>query len=218
MFKEAFAEIFTLLDEVDKKLSMADEEEAEFLTQKIIQIRKQMDHFINYWLKFEEKINHLEEKYRLNLPDELFEGLTEDLLDNLENLQEKTKVNNNELNEINEISEISEISEVNEVNEVNEINEPGMNIIDESQMTKKINEDIFFTIEDMECISSFRKGLGYFDLSMMEEAAREFRKVVEKEPNFLVGHFYLGMAYSEMSLYDKALNEFRLILALIISR
>jgi len=189
LFKETFIEIFTLLDEIDNKLSAADQEEVDLLTQKIIQIRKQMDKYINYWLKFEEKINYLEDKYKLNLPDELCENLSDGLLDNLEHehLEEKHD---------------------------DDISQLDPNKIDESEMPGKIKEDMFYTIEDIECIGSFRKGLGYFDLSMMEEAATEFRKVVEKEPNFLIGHFYLGMAYAEMSLYEKALNEFRLILAL----
>ena len=55
----------------------------------------------------------------------------------------------------------------------------------------------FLKLESEQGINSFRKGLGFLDLAMLEEAILEFEKVVELEPNFIFGHFCLGLAYSQ---------------------
>ncbi|PKM82807.1 MAG: hypothetical protein CVU88_03135 [Firmicutes bacterium HGW-Firmicutes-13] len=188
MFNHDFNEIFTELEEIETNLSAAkNEEEIELLTNKLVNLRQQMDQFINFWLRFEEKVNILEQKYNLNLPDDLFENLPDSLLENLDSADENLLNNKNKRMDLDLVS---------------------------NQLSENISEKLFYTIEDPECICSFRRGLGYFDLAMLEEAIVEFRKVIEKEPNFLIGHFYLGMVYSEMEKYDKALKEFRLVMAL----
>ncbi len=63
-------------------------------------------------------------------------------------------------------------------------------------------------------MDSFRKGLGFWDLAMLEEAIGEFEKVIKLEPNFIFGHFCLGMAYSELGLHEQALSKLRLVKAL----
>ena len=61
---------------------------------------------------------------------------------------------------------------------------------------------------------SFRKGLGFWDLSMLEEAIMEFEKVVKLEPNFIFGHFCLGLAYLQKGKKDQALQKLRLVKSL----
>lgn len=69
-------------------------------------------------------------------------------------------------------------------------------------------------LESEQGIDSFRKGLGFWDLAMLEEAIKEFEKVIKLEPNFIFGHFCLGLAYSQQGLKNQALSELRLVKAL----
>jgi tetratricopeptide (TPR) repeat protein len=79
---------------------------------------------------------------------------------------------------------------------------------------KVIEKPTFLKLESEQGIDSFRKGLGFWDLAMLEEAIKEFEKVVKVEPNFLFGHFCLGLSYSQKGAYKKALNKLRLVKAL----
>ena len=73
----------------------------------------------------------------------------------------------------------------------------------------------FMKLESEQGIESFRKGLGFWDLAMLEEAINEFEKVVKIEPNFIFGHFCLGLSYSQKEgLQNKALSKLRLVKAL----
>ncbi len=47
-------------------------------------------------------------------------------------------------------------------------------------------------MNEEQAITSFRKGLGFWDLAMLDEAVREFEEVTKIEPNFIIGHFCLG--------------------------
>lgn len=69
-------------------------------------------------------------------------------------------------------------------------------------------------LESEQGIYSFRKGLGFWDLAMLEEAINEFEKVIKLEPNFIFGHFCLGLAYSQKGLFNQALSKLRLVKAL----
>ncbi len=79
---------------------------------------------------------------------------------------------------------------------------------------KAPEEYSFLKLESEQGINSFRKGLGFWDLAMLEEAIQEFEKVVEFEPNFIFGHFCLGLAYSQKGFNNKALSKLRLVKAL----
>lgn len=73
---------------------------------------------------------------------------------------------------------------------------------------------LFFQLESEQGISSFRKGMGFWDLAMLDEAIKEFEKLVELEPNYIFGHFCLGLAYSQKNLTEKAMAKLRLVKAL----
>ena len=47
-------------------------------------------------------------------------------------------------------------------------------------------------------ISSFRRGLGFWELAMLKEAVGEFKKVVEEEPDLILGHFCLGLSSAQL--------------------
>lgn len=72
----------------------------------------------------------------------------------------------------------------------------------------------FLKLESEQGMDSFRKGLGFWDLAMLEEAINEFEKVIKLEPNFIFGHFCLGLAYGQKGLYNQALRKLRLVKAL----
>lgn len=77
-----------------------------------------------------------------------------------------------------------------------------------------VKASLFFQLESEQGISSFRKGMGFWDLAMLEEAIVEFEKLVTLEPNYIFGHFCLGLAYSQKGLNEKALGKLRLVKAL----
>ncbi len=71
--------------------------------------------------------------------------------------------------------------------------------------------NLFLKLKSEQGINSFRRGLGFWDLAMLEEAIREFEKVVELEPNFIFGHFSLGIAYSQKGIHEQAMAKLRLV-------
>lgn len=92
---------------------------------------------------------------------------------------------------------------------------PGEDIAGQTvEGNENLEEYSFLKLESEQGINSFRKGLGFLDLAMLEEAILEFEKVVELEPNFIFGHFCLGLAYSQKGLNNKALSKLRLVKAL----
>ncbi|NLN06180.1 MAG: tetratricopeptide repeat protein [Firmicutes bacterium] len=64
------------------------------------------------------------------------------------------------------------------------------------------------------CIRSFRRGLGFLELAMMDEAIAEFRNIIDQEPDLLLAHLCLGVAYAERGMADDAMRELRLVQAL----
>lgn len=190
MINQFFDKIFLKLQDIDEQLSsVSSDQETEALTEQLLQLRRQMDQMVNYWLKFEEKVNNMQLKYNLEIPEELFDIIPDGLLEKLD------------LGDDDLILEKEE----------EKINSPGTTT---RNVLQNMDENVFMSIDNLETTRSFRRGIGYFDLSMMYEAVEEFKKVVVREPNFMAGHFYLGMAYSELSHHEEALKEFNLILAL----
>lgn len=195
MFNKIFDQIFFQLNEIEGQLEASDGEEGERedLKNRLIQLRRIMDGFVNYWLRFEEKVNLLEEKYHLQLPEELFDDLPLDLWDKIEGAQTG--------------GTFPPFKGVMAGPQGNE----GPGVVTDNN---KAEHPFFFILEDQDSVRSFRKGLGYYDLSMVDEAIQEFKKVVEKEPDFILGHFFLGVVYSKKAKYERALKEFRLVKAL----
>ena len=61
---------------------------------------------------------------------------------------------------------------------------------------------------------SFRKGQGYFQLLMYNDAIREFEKAVKEHPDFLLARLYLAMGYLRLGDDAEAYRHFRLITSL----
>ena len=194
MINQYFEKIFSDLEEIEKRLSSgSSQQEIEQLTEELLKLRRQMDHLVNYWLKFEEKVNNLQLKYNLNIPEELFDMIPEGLLEKLDLCDEDFGMEKEEKMQTSPPANTNTITR---------------------NTLQNMDEHIFMTLDNLETTRSFRRGIGYFDLSMMKEAVEEFNKVIEREPDFMAGHFYLGLAYGEMGRYEKALKEFNLILAI----
>lgn len=63
-------------------------------------------------------------------------------------------------------------------------------------------------------IRFFRKGLGFLELAMMDEAIAQFKQVATMEPDLLLARLCLGVAYAEKGQADEAMRELRLVQAL----
>ena len=75
-----FTAIFEALDSIEEELKTVDTaEKRETLVQTLLSLRITMDQCVQYWLKFEERINDLEQRYDLTLPDTLPTGLLDEL-------------------------------------------------------------------------------------------------------------------------------------------
>ena len=75
-----FTAIFEALDAIEEELKVVTSaEKRETLIQTLLSLRITMDQCVQYWLKFEERINELESRFELTLPDTLPSGILEDL-------------------------------------------------------------------------------------------------------------------------------------------
>lgn len=66
-----------------------------------------------------------------------------------------------------------------------------------------------FWVADEESVTTFRKGLGYFELLMFENSLPYFQETVEKDPNFVMARVYLGLSYLSLGELDKAETELK---------
>lgn len=172
-----FTQIFTDLETVEDELKQIgnNQEKRQQCYERLLDLRRRMDRYVEYWLRFEEKINDLQERYDFMLPDEL----PESFLQAFGNVFSET-----------ELEEYSLSTERRGV------------------------QPMLVKVEDEACIRSFRRGLGFMELAMMEEAILEFKEVVSQEPDLLLAHLCLGVAYAERGLGDEAMRELRLVQAL----
>lgn len=61
---------------------------------------------------------------------------------------------------------------------------------------------------------SFRKGQGYFQLLMFDNAIREFEKVIELQPDYLLARLYLAMGHMRLGNDVESYRHFRFIISL----
>jgi tetratricopeptide (TPR) repeat protein len=188
MFQQKFAEIFAELDSIEIKLKDSHSRaEKDRFSERLLSLRRLMDQCIQSWLCFEERINQLQDHYGLELPDEIPDMLFKNLgLEELDILPDPGKATNPQ-----------ETLPQKEASQEASLPDTGF-----SKMRKDAS------------ISSFKRGLGFFDLYMLEEAIKEFENLVSLEPNFIFGHFLLGYVYSQKQQHEDAERELRLVLAL----
>lgn len=189
MFNDNFDNVFNQLKVIEEKLAKgASKEEKERYVEEIIGLRKVMDKCIQTWLRFEERVNRLQEMYGLNLPDDVPEGFLMEMF-NIKQDEEKQ----------------------GEVETGAKEDSPNKGVATDEAFP---GNQFFESMREEASLVSLKRGLGFYDLSMTNEAVEEFEKLVELEPNFIMGHFFLGHVYLHKQEYDKGEKELRLVLAL----
>lgn len=177
MKENEFMQIFHALDCVEKELREVgdNQEKRQKCYERLLELRRRMDRYVEYWLRFEERINEMQDKYNFSLPDEVPESFLQvfeqDLLET-------------------------------------EAQQP------QEELVKRDIKPVFFKEDNEACIRSFRRGLGFMELAMLDEAIQEFQQVVRQEPDLLLAHLCLGVVYAERGLVDEAMRELRLVQAL----
>lgn len=70
------------------------------------------------------------------------------------------------------------------------------------------DEEIWLTES---AVRQFRQGQGYYGLTMFYEAKSLFEKVVQNEPDFLLGRIYLGLSEFQENRLEEASYHFRIV-------
>lgn len=194
MFTEDFNKIFAEIKEIEEILETQKEScNKEEITNRLLKLRASIDQFIGYWIGFEEKLWELQQKYEINIPDQLDESLISAYLES-SGLMEYLIEEDNHNNETGVPKDYSLNSEDNDEN-----------------YGKKEDEEL----KNLKPIKTLKKGLGYYELFMFEEATQEFEKVVKSNPNMIIAHFYLALANAHKENYEESIKELKLVLALI---
>lgn len=194
-----FSAVFEALDLIERELENGiDNQEKNKVADIMISLRSTMDRCVQNWLKFEERVNAIQEKYDIVLPDTLPDGFLDDFTN-----WEDSFLSKKPGEEDTDIKKNDQVSS-------------GINLkTDEDDKASVDNiKTSFISISEEKAITSFRKGLGFWDLAMLDEAVKEFEKVTKMEPNFIIGHFCLGLSSNQKGDHEKALQELKLVTAL----
>ncbi|HOL16355.1 MAG TPA: tetratricopeptide repeat protein [Bacillota bacterium] len=182
-----FTAIFEALNAIENELAAdTTESQREKLIETLLSLRKTMDKCVQYWLKFEERVNEIQERYSITLPDTLPPGFLDEV-----NLDE------------DELAEAKAGSTKDKQAPAEGDDGEAEDIPD--QFTRPVSEIT---------VNSFRRGLGFWELAMLKEAVAEFKKVVEEEPDLTMGHFCLGLSSAQLGKVEEAFKELKLVLAL----
>ena len=60
-------------------------------------------------------------------------------------------------------------------------------------------------------VRQFRQGQGYYGLTMFDEAGNLFKKVIDDEPDFLLGRVYYGLTLFHEGKFTEASRQFQLV-------
>ena len=172
-----FTKIFADLELVELELRNIgnNQEKRQKCYDRLLELRKRMDRCVEFWLRFEEKINGLQEQYNFFLPDDLPDSFLE-AFDTV--MPEK---------------ESAEYA---------------------TETERRGVKPLLLQADNEAFIRPFRRGLGFLELAMMDEAILEFKQVITQEPDLLLAHLCLGVAYAERGMAEEAMRELRLVQAL----
>lgn len=180
-----FTAVFEALDDIEKELGEPiSPGQRDKLIDTLLSLRKTMDQCVQYWLKFEERVSGIEERFELALPDTLPPGFLEELDSGVGSAKPEP------------VSPIPALP--GKEGALREAAEPGEQAPPMSEIT----------------VSAFRRGLGFWELAMLKEAVDEFKKVVEDDPDLVVGHICLGLSSAQLGQVEEAFRELKLVLAL----
>ncbi len=178
-----FTAIFDALTDIEKELDRdISEPKRDELIETLMSLRGTMDKCVQYWLKFEERVNEIQERHAITLPDTLPPGFLEEV-------------------------EMSGTATSDYVVDDDLDKEPG------EEVKKGLEEEFHIPSSEI-TVNSFRRGLGFWELAMLKEAVDEFKKVVDEEPNLIMGHFCLGLSSAQLGKIEEAFKELNLVLAL----
>lgn len=180
-----FTAIFEALSFIEQDLSSEiTDSQREVIIETLISLRNTMDKCMQYWIKFEERVNQIQERYSISLPDSFPPGFMDIDAEDILGFGRPTG---------------------------SSYTGPGQGEVDLSEGDE---EDEFICLSGEGAITSFRKAMGFWGLSMVSEAAGEFKKVTAQQPNFILGHFCLGVALAQSGQVEEAFKELKLVLAL----
>ncbi|PWI57074.1 tetratricopeptide repeat protein [Sulfoacidibacillus thermotolerans] len=77
--------------------------------------------------------------------------------------------------------------------------------------TPMIAAEIGTTLSSDQGYQLFRKGLGYFDLLMFPESIREFKEIVESDPDMVIARLYLAISYLATGHYEEAQSHLNIV-------
>ncbi len=179
-----FTAIFEALDAIEKELGETiTEKKREKLIETLLSLRKTMDRCVQYWLKIEERVTEIQERFELTLPDTLPPGFLEDLDGNSSEPEPENVV-------------------------------PAALAGKDGSAPPPAEEEHHEAPISEITVSAFRRGLGFWELAMLKEAVDEFKKVVEDDPDLVVGHICLGLSSAQLGKVEEAFRELKLVLAL----
>ncbi len=209
MFSEEFNKIFAELEEIEEKLESTKDHDYENIKKQLINLRSSIDECIGYWIGFEEKLWELQEKYNIDIPDQLDESLVMAYLD-----VETTQDDQDILNEIlsMEASDKSQNCNTKEKPSPIETLERGLGYFDllmydeaEKELEKAINSNPNMSI------AHFFLGLVNSEKGNFEKGLKELRLVlalIEDDEMKGVIYNFIGNIYVKQHELEKALINF----------
>lgn len=78
--------------------------------------------------------------------------------------------------------------------------------------SSEAGDSFFDFVVGEESLHQFRVGQGYYELLMFPEAVEQFGRVIDREPDFLLGRLYLAMTFFQQGRWDEAEKHFSLVL------
>jgi len=213
-----FTAIFEALDNLEEELHQGvDSKEKAKIEETLLSLRNTMDKCIHYWIQFEERVASLQENYNLSLPD----NLPDSFLENITSSEKPKPNSSNTKNDANCLPEKKDPSdnhflgyEASTAFNTSKLNDLDNQNLEKMKEYEQHLQKTFSKLFDENVAISFRKGLGFWDLAMVEDAVNEFEKVTNAEPDFITGHFFLGLSCSHQGNYERACKELKLVIAL----
>jgi len=151
-----FTAIFEALTAIETELAAGiSDSKREKLIETLLSLRRTMDKCVQYWLKFEERVNEIQERFSIALPDTLPPGFLEDIDLGGEVTAQKAK------------PEAAPAEPLNETKAEREGNEPDRGFY---KSTSEIT------------VNSFRRALGFEDVVRFEHHIVEAYKSIVRQP------------------------------------
>ena len=220
MQENEFVQILNDLERVENELRKSgnDKEKRQKCYDRLLELRRRMDRYVEFWLRFEEKINEMQEKYNFLLPDEMPESFLQAFGTVFPEAEKEMQI---------ELTEIKNDLDRRGVKPVllQENNEAcirsfrrALGFLELAMMDEAIQE--FKQIIQQEpdlLLAHLCLGVAYAERGMADEAMRELRLVqalTEDKQTGAIVHNALGNIYADKGEYEFALAEFKKVIEL----